>query len=119
MTLPLRKKPRMSLLRAAVQLSALALTLLAVPQIPGQAQQSETAPGSSTLDEILSGRNRVHSIGQLAVSPDGKRLAWLQAGAIHVGPIDRLDQNQRVTAATPDQSCQESNFTWSPDSSSL
>src|SRR5580700_7555367 len=105
MTLPLRKKPRMSLLRAAIRLSAVALTLLAVPHLPAQDQQTKTAPATSTLDAILSGKNRVHSIGQVAISPDGKRLAWLQAGSIHVAPIDRLDQNQRVTAAaSPDQS---------------
>jgi dipeptidyl aminopeptidase/acylaminoacyl peptidase len=59
-------------------------------------------------------------IGQVAVSPDGKRLAWILGREIHVAPLDNLAAGQRVTAATaPDQRCAEGNLAWSPDSLSL
>jgi dipeptidyl aminopeptidase/acylaminoacyl peptidase len=62
----------------------------------------------------------VHNIGQIAVSPDGKRLAWIDRGDIRVAPVASLDQSQRITAAaSPDGSCTESDLTWSPDSTGL
>jgi dipeptidyl aminopeptidase/acylaminoacyl peptidase len=105
-----------------VRLSAFALALFASSQLTAHAQQSNAAPApvSTSLDGILSGRSRAHIISQVAISPDGKRLAWLQSGEIHVALIDKFDSSQRITAAvSPNQSCTESNFTWSPDSASL
>jgi dipeptidyl aminopeptidase/acylaminoacyl peptidase len=59
-------------------------------------------------------------IGQVAVSPDGRRLAWILGREIHVAPLDNLAADQRVTAATVnDQRCSEGNLAWSPDSVSL
>jgi dipeptidyl aminopeptidase/acylaminoacyl peptidase len=65
-------------------------------------------------------QRRALTISQIAVSPDGKRLAWIDRGEIRVAPLGNLDQSQRVTAApSPDGSCTESNLAWSPDSSAL
>jgi dipeptidyl aminopeptidase/acylaminoacyl peptidase len=66
----------------------------------------------------------VQSIGEIAVSPDGKRLAWIERGEIRVGPLANplanLAQSQRVTAAaSPGNSCTESDLAWSPDSAAL
>jgi dipeptidyl aminopeptidase/acylaminoacyl peptidase len=62
----------------------------------------------------------VQSIGQIAVSPDGKRIAWLDGGVILVTPLDNLGHSQRITAAaSPDGSCNESALAWSPDSAAL
>ena len=59
-------------------------------------------------------------IGQVAVSPDGKRLAWILGREIHVAPLGNLAADRRVTAATAaDQRCSEGNLAWSPDSVSL
>ncbi len=76
------------------------------------------------IDEVLHSVNRGRFIDQVAVSPDGKRLAWVEesnAGEeIRVAAMGELDKSQRVTAAAaPDESCDESEIAWSPDSASL
>ncbi len=81
--------------------------------------QATLAPSSARLDEVLANQSRGRSIAQVAVSPDGKRLAWLEAGEIRVAPLLNLDQSQTVTAASPGQLCNASDFVWSPDSTAL
>jgi dipeptidyl aminopeptidase/acylaminoacyl peptidase len=82
------------------------------------------------VDEVLRGLNRGHSVGQVAVSPDGKQLAWIAGGRggdgqILVAPIPDmtkpdLKKTQRVTAAAKaDQHCAENDLTWEPDSKAL
>ncbi|MGC1463176.1 MAG: S9 family peptidase [Terracidiphilus sp.] len=86
-------------------------------------QDSQTASREST-DQVLHSLNRGHSFGQVAISPDGKRLAWVpggrMGGEIRVAPFGDLGKSQRITAAaTPDEHCLEGQITWSPDSTAL
>jgi dipeptidyl aminopeptidase/acylaminoacyl peptidase len=86
--------------------------------------QGTASPQKTRLDEVLSGLNRGRSVGQVAVSPDGKRLAWIdrakQGEEILVAPLGDLGKNQRVTAAAkPDQHCKEDEIRWEPDSQAL
>ncbi len=100
----------------------LALLIVPLAFLPCSAQNANPAPATSSarIDQILSGISSGHMIGQVAVSPDGKRLAWILGREIHVSPLDNLASGQRVTAATaPDQRCSEGNLAWSPDSVSL
>jgi len=77
------------------------------------------APSSAPQRNPSSGA-RARTIGQVAVSPDGKRLAWIQRGEIFVAPLDGLDKSQPITAASaPDLHCSESDILWSPDSAAL
>jgi dipeptidyl aminopeptidase/acylaminoacyl peptidase len=76
------------------------------------------------VEQVLSSINRGHSLGQVAVSPDGRRVAWIQGardGAeIRVALIGAIDKSERVTAAaSADQHCREDQIAWSPDSKSL
>jgi dipeptidyl aminopeptidase/acylaminoacyl peptidase len=76
------------------------------------------------VDEVLRGLNRGHSVGQVAVSPDGKQLAWIAGGRgggeILVAAMGDLKKTQRVTAAAKaDQHCAENDLTWEPDSKAL
>jgi dipeptidyl aminopeptidase/acylaminoacyl peptidase len=76
------------------------------------------------VEEVLRGLNRGHSVGQVAVSPDGKQLAWITGGRgggeILVASMADLKRTQRVTAAArPDQHCSENDLTWAPDSKAL
>jgi dipeptidyl aminopeptidase/acylaminoacyl peptidase len=94
------------------------LLAAAAPGTP--AQQQERAH----VEEVLKGLNRGHSFGQVAVSPDGKRLAWIewtQDGAeIRLAPTDDLKRSERVTAAPKaDQHCREGEILWAPDSHAL
>jgi len=77
------------------------------------------APSRAQLDEILASQNRARTITQVAVSPDGKRIARLEAGQIRVAPLDNLVQSQPITAAASGHSCNASDLIWSPDSASL
>ncbi len=101
------------------RLAALALVLCATPLLPARAQEASVAPSTSRVDEILSSLGRGRPINQVAISPDGKRLAWLQRGRVQVAPLDNLSQSQPVTAASQGQSCNESDVSWSPDSSAI
>ncbi len=82
-----------------------------------RAQSAPAQPTSTQLDQILSRRTRVRTIAQVAVSPDGKRVAWLDAGEIRIAPLDNLVQSQQVTG--PRQSCAASGFVWSPNSDAI
>ena len=100
----------------------LALALLANLSVFAWAQGAGTAasPNEARVDAILSNLNRGQSITQVAVSPDGKRLAWAEKSGISVAPTDNIAASQPVTAASsPNQRCAESQLAWSPDSSAL
>src|SRR6185312_6684755 len=71
------------------------------------------------IQQVLRSLPRGVAIDQVAVSPNGKRLAWIMNGEIRVAPLDNLTAAQRVTAAPPGQNCDESDMTWAPDSSAL
>ncbi len=82
--------------------------------------QSEPAQSTSAqLDQVLSGHSRARTIAQVAVSPDGKRVAWLDAGKIRVAFLDHFDQGKPVAFAGSGQSCTASQFVWSPNSDSI
>ena len=60
----------------------------------------------------------------MAVSPDGKRVAWIEGvrdgGDILVAPFDDLKNTQHISAAAQaDQHCAENGMTWAPDAKSL
>jgi dipeptidyl aminopeptidase/acylaminoacyl peptidase len=85
---------------------------------------SAPPPDRSHIDAVLRSLHRGQSIGQVAVSPDGKQLAWTEGGhedgEILVAPIGNLKQPQRVTAAAkPGQRCREGEIAWEPDSKAL
>ena len=86
--------------------------------------QDAGTPGRDRIEKALSSGNHGHFLGQVAVSPDGKRLAWIdggrRGGEIRVAPLDKLTKSERVTAAiTADQHCTEGQLTWEPDSKAL
>ena len=83
-----------------------------------------SSPSRTQMEEVLRGLNRGRMIGQVAVSPDGKRIAWTEGGrdgaGILVAPIDNLSTSQRLTAADKaNRDCRESEPTWAPDSKAL
>ena len=96
----------------------------AVAQEATAAKTPASSPGRAHIDEVLKGLHRGRSMGQVAVSPDGKGLAWIQYGKdgveIRVAPINDLAKSQRVTAAAkPEQHCQEGEIAWAPDAREL
>jgi dipeptidyl aminopeptidase/acylaminoacyl peptidase len=107
--------------------SLAALLVWGVLPLPAVAQ--EAAAGSSVakssaarVEEVLRGFHHSHFIESVAISPNGKRLAWIENGTISVAPLDDLDKRRRVTAGVSDlvyTGCTERELAWSPDSSAL
>jgi len=82
------------------------------------------APDRAHIDEVLKGLNRGRGVGQVAISPDGKRLAWIEGGreggGIQVAPLDDLAKKVHVTAASKaDQKCREGEVVWTPNAKAL
>jgi dipeptidyl aminopeptidase/acylaminoacyl peptidase len=101
-------------------LSAAALIFCAAFHFSAIAQNANAAPTSAQIEDLLRSFNRGHSIGQVAISPNGKRLAFIINKEIRVAPLDAIDNTQRVTAASsPGQRCAEGSLAWSPDSAAL
>jgi hypothetical protein len=93
-------------------------------QLSAQKDASSTSPDRAHIEEILRSLNRGRSAGEVAVSPDGKRIAWTQGGReggeMLVAPISDLGKSEHVTAAAkPDQHCREGQPIWQPDSAAL
>jgi dipeptidyl aminopeptidase/acylaminoacyl peptidase len=117
-------------LQKYVRFTTLAFTALILGAVldhsTALAQDSHTAPAldRARIEEVLKGLNRGRGVGQVAVSPNGKRLAWIEGtreGAeIRVAPLDDLTISERVTAAAkPEQHCREGEIVWSPDAKAL
>jgi dipeptidyl aminopeptidase/acylaminoacyl peptidase len=110
------------------RVSVFVVTLFALAAFAAYAS-AQPAPSAQTpdrahIEEVLSGINHGHSVGQVAVSPDGKHLAWIEGARsnaeIHVAPFDDLKKSDRITAADKsDQHCRESQLAWAPDSKAL
>jgi dipeptidyl aminopeptidase/acylaminoacyl peptidase len=82
------------------------------------------AADRSHIEEILHSLNRGRSFGQVGISPDGSKLAWIDAGRgggeIRVASPADLARPVSVTAATRSgQHCREGEFAWAPDSKTL
>jgi dipeptidyl aminopeptidase/acylaminoacyl peptidase len=117
---PLRFCLRSGLAAGAVLFLGFTLNLSLVAQDAAP----EQSPQRAHIEEVLKGLSRGHSRGQVAVSPDGKQLAWLEAGKdgaeIRVAPLENLDKSKRVTAATKgEERCREDEIAWAPDSQAL
>ena len=111
--------------RAAPILGALfLLPIFSLGAALAQSAPAAAVPDRAHIEEVLKSLNRGRMIGQVAVSPDGRRLAWVQGARerseIRVAPMDDLKTSERATAATrPDEPCREGEMTWEPDSKAL
>jgi dipeptidyl aminopeptidase/acylaminoacyl peptidase len=107
---------------ASARLAAYALLPLSAVASPWITNAQRIDPAQ--IDDVLKDLNRGRGVAQVAVSPDGKQIAWVEGGrtggAIHVAPLDDLKKAQLVTAATkPGDSCHERAIVWAPDSQAL
>ena len=100
------------------------LPALTITPLNAQAGPAQNAPDRTHIEEVLRGLNRGRSFGQVAISPDGARIAWIEGGRgggeiLLASPGD-LGKRARVTAAAkPDQHCREGQIAWAPDSRGL
>ena len=109
--------PRIRLPRGARLFRALAAAAMAL-SVGATAQDAPVT--AARIDSILAGQHPGRSIGAVAISPDGKRLAWIEGAKIYTASPDHPDQGQRLFAgASTVENCSQSDPAWSPDSSSL
>src|SRR6185503_9377150 len=89
-----------------------------------QNQSATSNSDRARIEEVLRGLSRGRGVGQVAISPGGKRLAWVEGGRgggeIRVASPNDLSKSQRVTAAlNPEQHCAEGELDWELDSKAL
>ena len=119
--------PPLCRLRNTAFLVAAGLLLCSILGLSAACAQNEPALSAAQrahIEDVLQSLNQGAFIGQVAVSPDGKNLAWIQGvpggDEILVAPLGNLTQSQRVTAVSaPEQHCFEDEITWAPDGRSL
>ena len=104
--------------------SCLVLAAVTAAPIHAQTEPAAGAPDRAHVEEVMRGLNRGRGFGQVAISPDGAKLAWIEGGRgggeIRVASPNDLAKTERVTAATKaDQHCREGELAWAPDSKSL
>ena len=105
-------------LRAASLAVFCLMVLVGFPLSTPAQNASPAAP--ARFEEVMQSLRRGRSIRRVAISPDGRRLAWLESGTIHVAPYDHLDKVETVSVASgSDDQCSASLFIWAPDSGSL
>jgi dipeptidyl aminopeptidase/acylaminoacyl peptidase len=110
-------------LSALPAISLVTLTLFVQAPVRAENANALSLAERTHIEEVLRGLPRGKYLGRIALSPDGKRVAWVEGtpgGAeILVAPLDDLAKKQTVTAAQKGQNCEEGAMTWSPDSSEI
>src|SRR5262249_6768031 len=111
-----------------------ALPALGARQATGTKQQAETrlraaerSPAGSAIDEVLKTIFATHRFEQAAISPDGKRVAWVEEvisknglatgkTVMYVADLDSSAKPHRVSAEVADAIGAEGSVAWSRDS---
>jgi dipeptidyl aminopeptidase/acylaminoacyl peptidase len=91
---------------------------LCVASLPLAAQSA----GPARVEEVLASLHRGHRIGAVAVSPDGKRVAWVEDGRnghLEVSPIEHLEKGRPQTLTEAGQFCGANQPVWTPDSAAI
>jgi len=115
--------------------SALALTagfLLATFAVAGQSTPKPAAKTAtkSPLEDAMHAMFDVHAFGQAEISPDGKRVAWVESlpgpggapsanSAIYVAELSAPAAAKRITAGDGKAEFEEHDLAWSPDSAKI
>jgi dipeptidyl aminopeptidase/acylaminoacyl peptidase len=84
----------------------------------------QNVPPKAHVEEVLKGLSRSHSLGPVAISPDGSMLAYVRRGKdgseLVVAPFGDAAKTTLVTAAKKsDEHCGNTDPAWAPDSRRL
>lgn len=110
--------------RLGIVLGALSIPCIAPGIASAQSGTGSAVPNRAAIEETLKNLTRGRGIAEVAISPDGKRLAWTEgargAEEILLAPLDNLSKTERLTAAAkPGQHCHDREIAWAPDSKAL
>lgn len=81
--------------------------------------------GKQALDDALNSLYSVRGFDQVAISPDGNQVGWVQrlnsggSGIFVSGSDSPAEQAKRISAAGDNQAREEGHIAWSPDSKRL
>jgi dipeptidyl aminopeptidase/acylaminoacyl peptidase len=87
-----------------------AFATAALAQATGASE--EKAPTRSRAEQVLASMPKVTRLEQVAISPDGSTVAWIQQDAIHLKSVNAAANEQ--TIANPDK-CSLRDVAWSHD----
>src|SRR5271170_7898443 len=68
------------------------------------------------IGPILAELASVHNFDQVAISPDGKHAAWIEADTIHISDLTAKVAPARIACPKP---CSQRDLAWSPDNSAI
>ena len=109
----------------------LASALISSLALAAPAQNSDTPlKPSPAVEQAIRAMSGVHEISEAAISPDGRRVAWVESltgkngapshnSAIYVADWKSAAVPQRITAASAGAAASEHDIAWSPDSKSI
>ncbi len=91
--------------------------LLAVFATLSQTSFCQESAHDPRMPEIIHSLEKVKSISETDLSPDGKRIAWIAGGeGIQLASVDDPGHPRHITACAEGQKGGESSLAWSPDS---
>jgi dipeptidyl aminopeptidase/acylaminoacyl peptidase len=113
--------------RSLAAASVLCICVLLFSALPAAAQK---AKNRSPLDSVVHALFSVHQFGEVTISPDGKRLAWVESltgkdgapspnSAIYVAALKNPSGPRRITAGDGTAPHAEHDLAWSADGRQL
>jgi dipeptidyl aminopeptidase/acylaminoacyl peptidase len=105
-------------------------TIAASSQCAQQSSSIPTASSKKSLDDAMKAMFDVHTFQQAEISPDGKRVAWVESlpgpggapsanSAIYVAELSPPDTPARISAGDGKGAYEEHDAAWSPDGKSI
>ena len=80
------------------------------------ASLSYAQPADPRIAPLLTELASVHQFDQIAISPDGKRAAWIEADVIYISELNSKSAPLRVAPPKPSSTRE---LAWSPDNSAI
>jgi dipeptidyl aminopeptidase/acylaminoacyl peptidase len=96
------------------------LGVFALAQLSAFSQTPAAPEHDPRIAEIIHSLEKVHSISETELSPDGKLIAWNVSGdGIQLAPLDDPSHPRHITACAAGAKGSESSLAWAPDSKHL
>ena len=105
--------------RLTLSLTAVLAAVLTGPAAMAQPAPAPAQPADPRITQILDSLEKVQSVSQTAISPDGQHLAWVLGGKVIMLGGPHGQDAHRVLTAAKNAECGSSGITFSPDSQKL